>query len=125
MDYFENSGAIRDEVGQLLFQAGRYEEAVAMLRQASLLSQDDLSVKERLGLALYCHDEFRETANVLESLVKSEPYSKAQTCSPCWASAGCEPPTPARRGPASKPRASWIRHPRRYGAAWAARAAVR
>jgi len=76
VDYFENSGTIRDEAGQLLFQTGRYEEAVAMLRQASLLSKDDLSVKERLGLALYCHDEFRESADVLEALVQTEPYSK-------------------------------------------------
>lgn len=76
VDYFENSGVIRDEVGQMLFQAGRYGEAVAMLRQASLLAQDDLSVKERLGLALYCHDEFRQCAQVLEPLVQLEAYSK-------------------------------------------------
>lgn len=74
--YFENSGVIRDAVGQLLMQAGRYEEAVGMLRQATILSQDDLSMKERLGLALYYHKDFRECADVLSALVQKEPYSK-------------------------------------------------
>jgi tetratricopeptide (TPR) repeat protein len=76
VDYFENSGVIRDEVGQLLYQAGRSEEAIAMLRQASLLSGGDLGVKERLALALYGHREFRECSELLEALVQQEPCSK-------------------------------------------------
>lgn len=74
--YFENSGVIRDAVGQLLMQAGRYDEAVAMLRQASILSPDDAAIRERYGLALYYHKDYRDCAEVLSALVQKESYSK-------------------------------------------------
>ena len=76
VNYYENSGVIRDAVGQLLVQAGRYEEAVAMLKQASILSEDDLTIRERLALALYYHKDYREAADVLAALVQAEPFSK-------------------------------------------------
>jgi tetratricopeptide (TPR) repeat protein len=74
--YFEHSGAIRDEVGQLLVQQGRYAEAAEVLRQASILSNNDPTVNEHLGLALYFAKQYKDAAEVLGRLLKDEPYSK-------------------------------------------------
>ena len=74
--YFEHSPVIRDAVGQLLTQAGRYREAVDMLRQASILATGDLSIKEHLGLAFFYNKQYREAADTIQKLVKSEPYNE-------------------------------------------------
>ena len=76
MDYFEHSPTIRDAVGQLLVQSGRFKEAVAMFRQASVLSEDDASLRERLALALYYAGDSRESGEILNKLTQSEPFSK-------------------------------------------------
>ena len=76
VDYFEHSGMIRDAVGQLLMQLGSPAEAAAMLRQASILSEDDQSVRERLRVALYASHDFREAAEVLAKLVQNEQFAK-------------------------------------------------
>jgi tetratricopeptide (TPR) repeat protein len=44
--YFEHSGAIRDEVGLLLVQEGRYPEAIEMFRRAGILATDDLTIRD-------------------------------------------------------------------------------
>ena len=67
MNYFEHSGAIRDAVGQLLVQAGKLPEAVAMFREASILSEDDNGIRERLAMALYQIKEYREAADLFSS----------------------------------------------------------
>ena len=74
--YFEHSGTIRDAVGQMLMQAGRYGDAVAMLREASILSETEEPIRERLASALYANQEYRECADVLAHLMQKEPYSK-------------------------------------------------
>lgn len=74
--YFENSPAIRDAVGQLLMHAKRYRDATDVLRQASLLAQDDLSVRERLALALYYDKQFDDALVELEKLTADEQYSE-------------------------------------------------
>lgn len=74
--YFENSGAIRDAVGQLLVQAGRYGDAVKMYRQASVLSEKDDGIRERLAMAYFRNKQYRECAEVLTKLTAAEPYSK-------------------------------------------------
>ena len=74
--YFEHSGAIRDAVGQLLMNAGKYPEAVAMLREASILSEDDPAIHCRLGVALYYAKEYREASEVLGRLVQTDAYQK-------------------------------------------------
>ncbi len=51
--YFEHSSVIRDEVGLLLMQDGQYPQAIEMLRRASILSSDDLTIKEHLARALF------------------------------------------------------------------------
>lgn len=74
--YFENSGAIRDAVGQLLVRAGRYEEAVEQLRQAAILSNDDHAIREHLALAMMHAGQYREAADTLARLVKVEGYAQ-------------------------------------------------
>jgi len=74
--YFENSPTIRDAVGQILMQKGQYSDAADMFRQASLLSEDDLSIRERLALAYHRNKQYRECAQVLGRLTEKEPYNK-------------------------------------------------
>jgi len=74
--YFENSATIRDAVGQLLMHAGRYGEAVDMLRQASILSEEDQTIRERLALAYYYNKQYRESAQTLQKLLENDTYAK-------------------------------------------------
>jgi tetratricopeptide (TPR) repeat protein len=74
--YFEHSGVIRDAVARLYQQVGRKADAVAMFRQASILSEDDHAVRERLAFALYYNGEHRECAEVIQKLVQNEAYAK-------------------------------------------------
>jgi Flp pilus assembly protein TadD len=74
--YFENSAAIRDAVGQLLSQKKQYHDAVDMFRQASILEDQELTFKERLGLALYYDKNYTEAADVLGKLVAKEGYGE-------------------------------------------------
>ena len=76
VQYFENSAAIRDAVGQLLTQAGNYHEAVEMFRQASVLEEQEVPFKERLGLALYYDKQYAEAVDVLGKLVTREGYTQ-------------------------------------------------
>jgi Tfp pilus assembly protein PilF len=75
-DYFEHSGTIRDAIGQLLMQQGKLVEAARAFRQASVLSEDEPAIKERLALALYKTNQHREAADVLAKLVQTEAYAK-------------------------------------------------
>ena len=74
VNYFENSPAIRDAYGQLLMQAGRHGDAVQMFRQACVLADDDLTLKERFGLALYYDKQYVEAAEVLGKLLDKDEY---------------------------------------------------
>lgn len=73
--YHENSATIRDAVGLLLVQEGKYADAAAILRQASILATDEPAIREHLALALYYAREYREATGVLEKLLKEERYS--------------------------------------------------
>ena len=74
--YFEHSAAIRDAVGQLLVGQRKYAAGAEMLRQASVLTPDDLTMKEHLGVALYYAREYEDAATVLGRLVKEENYTR-------------------------------------------------
>jgi Flp pilus assembly protein TadD len=63
--YFEHSGAIRDEVGLLLIQEKRYDEAVQMLRRASILANDDQNIREHLAMALFYNRQYQDSADIL------------------------------------------------------------
>lgn len=70
--FFEYSATIRDAVGQILMAAGKYQQAVEVLHQASILGTDDLSVREHLALAYYKNKQYAEAADVLGRLVTDE-----------------------------------------------------
>lgn len=72
LDAFDNSATLRDALGQLFVQRGELREAVAMLRQASLLAPDDLTIREHLALAQYYNKDFAGAAMNLERLLKDE-----------------------------------------------------
>jgi Flp pilus assembly protein TadD len=74
VNYFENSPVIRDAYGQLLMQAGRYGDAVDMFRQASVLAEDDLTLRERFALALYYDKQYVEAAEVLAKLLENDGF---------------------------------------------------
>jgi Tfp pilus assembly protein PilF len=76
VSYFEHSGAIRDEVGLLLMQEGRYPEAIEMLRRAVILAGDDLTIKEHLAMALFYNDQYSEAAAMLSNLLADDQYSR-------------------------------------------------
>jgi len=76
LTFFESSATLRDAVGQLLMQKGKYDDAVDMFRQASLLATDDNNVREHLALAQVRTKRYREAADVLTRLLKDERYAK-------------------------------------------------
>jgi tetratricopeptide (TPR) repeat protein len=72
--YFEHSAVIRDAVGLLLMQQGQYDQAVDMLRRASILGADDATIREHLATALYYQKHYSDCADVLSRLVKEDHY---------------------------------------------------
>jgi tetratricopeptide (TPR) repeat protein len=75
-DYFEHSGTIRDAIGQLLMQKKNYKDAARAFRQASILSEDEPAIKERLAMALYQAKEYRETIEVVTRLVQLDAFAR-------------------------------------------------
>jgi len=81
LNFFENSPAIRDAVGQLIMQAPanehpNYEEATLILRQASALAPEEQQIREHYGMALYYSKQYREAISQLDQLLKEEKYNK-------------------------------------------------
>jgi len=76
MVHFENSAAIRDAVGQLLVQQGKFREGAAVLQQACILGPDEPNIRERLALALFYAREYREALPLLERLVQEQKNSR-------------------------------------------------
>jgi Flp pilus assembly protein TadD len=74
--YFESSAVIRDATGQLLMQFKKYDEAAAVLRQASILATDDPVIQEHLGFALYFSGKHAEAAESFRKVLKNEAYKK-------------------------------------------------
>jgi tetratricopeptide (TPR) repeat protein len=72
--YFEHSAAIRDAVGQLLVQEGRYREAIESLRSATILTPDDLTMREHLAMALLYNKQYREAIASIDRLLKADEY---------------------------------------------------
>jgi tetratricopeptide (TPR) repeat protein len=69
---FDNSATMRDALGQLHVQQGQYAEGIEMLRQASLLSPDDQTIREHLALAQFYDKDFSGAMTNLERLLKDE-----------------------------------------------------
>jgi Flp pilus assembly protein TadD len=76
MSFFENSPAIRDMVGQLLMQDGKFTEATTILRQASVLASDEQPIREHYALALFYNKQYGEATMVLDRLVKDKKYAE-------------------------------------------------
>jgi Flp pilus assembly protein TadD len=76
LNFFENSPAIRDAVGQLLVQDGKFQEGSLILRQASSLAPEEQQIREHYGMALYYSKQYRESISVLDRLLKDEKYNK-------------------------------------------------
>ena len=74
--YFEHSAVIRDAVGQLLVQFARYKEAADMLREASILATNDLTITEHLAFALLLSGQHREAVEPFQKLIRTESYAK-------------------------------------------------
>jgi tetratricopeptide (TPR) repeat protein len=72
--YYEHSATIRDAVGQLLMQDGRYAEAIDAFRQASILAGDDWSIKERLAIAQMLHGDAADAAELLARIVQQPAF---------------------------------------------------
>lgn len=78
LNFYENSPAIRDAVGQLLVTEKKYDEAVAVLRQANALAPEEGGIREHYGMALYYAKNYREAASVLERLVNAKDDGKGK-----------------------------------------------
>ena len=74
--YFEHSGGIRDAVARLLVAKGRHKEAVELFRQATILTPDEKSFREGLGMALYYAKQHKAAADVLAQLVTTEEFAE-------------------------------------------------
>ena len=119
--YFEHSGAIRDAVGQLLVQAGRYHEAAAMFREASILSEDDAGVRERLGRDAISGQELVAMPRYSScGWCRPKPSASARICLPCSVNASLPWASRARRATALKRLRSWTNTIRTSGSASAA-----
>ena len=63
--FFEHSAGIRDAVARLLLSKQRYKEAADLFRQATILTPEEPSFREGLGLAQYYAKQYKEAANTL------------------------------------------------------------
>lgn len=74
--FFDNNPVIRDAAGQLLMQQQRYDEAVTVFREATLLATDDVTLKERLAKALFYDKRYREAGDLLSRVASAEGNEK-------------------------------------------------
>jgi Flp pilus assembly protein TadD len=74
--FFEHSAGIRDAVARLLVAKGKYREAIDLFRQATILTPDEPSFREGLGLAQYYAKQYKECVQVLSALVKLDAYAE-------------------------------------------------
>ncbi len=74
--FFEHSGVLRDEMGQILVQLKQLDQAIPILREASILASDDSTIREHLAFALHGGQHFAEAAEVFARLAKDPAYEK-------------------------------------------------
>ena len=74
--FFESSAAVRDLLGQLYQQQGKFSDAATLFRQASMLNPDDLSLRERLSMALFYAKQYQDASDRLAKLTQTEPYNR-------------------------------------------------
>lgn len=76
LSYFEHSGTVRDMLGGLYLQRGRDKDAVAILEQATILSPDELEIREHYARALFGTQEYRKCIGELTRLMKDDVFGK-------------------------------------------------
>ncbi len=76
LDYYENSAVIRDAVGQLLIRQGKFGPAADVLRQASILTPDDQTIREHLALAMYYAGQYTDAVQLLTRMTQEERFIK-------------------------------------------------
>ena len=76
--YFESSAPLRDLLGQVYQQQGRFADAAEMFRQAAVLAggDDDAALRERQAMALTFAGDFADAAAILEGLSKDSEAAK-------------------------------------------------
>jgi tetratricopeptide (TPR) repeat protein len=74
--FFEHSGGIRDAVARLMMAKGNYREAVELFRQATILTPEEKSFREGLGLAQYYAKQYSQAATVLGALIVNEEFAE-------------------------------------------------
>jgi Tfp pilus assembly protein PilF len=74
--FFENSPAIRDEVGLLLERKDRWADAADMFRRATILTPEDETVREHLARALFHIGQYADAAEALERILSDPKQQK-------------------------------------------------
>jgi tetratricopeptide (TPR) repeat protein len=74
--FFENSSGIRDAAARLLMTKKQYKQAAELFRQATILTPEEQSYREGLGLALYYSKQYKDAVDVLAKLVMLDAYSE-------------------------------------------------
>ena len=75
-DFFEHSGVIRDEIGMLMLEQDETDQGIAELREACLLSAEDVSIREHLATALYRNHQYRDAETALGRLLKEPGFEQ-------------------------------------------------
>ena len=70
----------RAERGKALLDAGRYEESVAVLREASLLYPDVLFIQNNLALAYFCSGNVEDAIRHTEMVLNRDLFNVHATC---------------------------------------------
>jgi len=76
VDYFEHNPAIRVTLGRMYLLQRDHEKAVSLLRQASLLSPDDMGIVEQLTMAEYAAGQWPDAIEHLTKLLEHEDYAQ-------------------------------------------------
>jgi tetratricopeptide (TPR) repeat protein len=76
LSYFEYSGPLRDLLGTIYLQQGKSKEALDMLHQATVLSPDDMAIREHLARASFAAAQYREAMQSVNQILKVEAYQK-------------------------------------------------
>lgn len=74
LTYFEYSGPLRDLLGSLYQQQGNMEEASRMYYQATILSPEDLTIRERLARSYFELHRYAQCGEQVDTILKDPKY---------------------------------------------------
>ena len=76
LTYYEYSGPLRDMLGGFYMQQNLIPKAIETIHQATILSPEDLIIREHLSRAYFRGTKYRECLDQIDLLVKNEQYAK-------------------------------------------------